>query len=416
MTGTILVVDDEPDLEEVILQHFHRQIDGGTLRFMFARDGVEALQLVEGTPGIEVVLLDINMPRLDGLSTLQALQRTDSGQSTIIVSAYGDMGNIRAAMNRGAFDFITKPIDLDDLELTIQRTLQHVCMLREIRSRQLEAERAQASLSRYFSPQLASRLAAGSENGGMDVHHREIAVLFTDISGFLSLVEKMAPSTLGDMLNEYMFGMTETIFAHDGTVAKIIGDAIQVLFNAPSDQTDYATRAISCAHALDHWAEEFRLRWKRKGVNFGATRIGVHAGPALVGNFGGNRFFDYTAHGDTMNTAARLEAANKVMGTRVCVSGELAGRADRFRGRPIGRLTLRGRSEPLQAYEPLSVADFDSDKTIDYLKAYAQLEADDPGAMPAFAALIARNCNDNLAGFHLRRLLNGAHGIDIRLE
>ncbi len=117
----------------------------------------------------------------------------------------------------------------------------------------------------------------------------------------------------------------------------MIGDAIQVLFNAPGDQPDYASRAIACAEALDDWAEAFRERWMRKGVDFGATRIGVHAGAALVGNFGGDRFFDYTAYGDTINTAARLEAANKPLGTRICVSDVAARAAGAFRGRPIRR-------------------------------------------------------------------------------
>jgi adenylate cyclase len=326
------------------------------------------------------------------------------------------MENIRSAMNRGAFDFVTKPIDLEDLELTLKRTMRHVGMMRDIRRRQMEAERAHASLSRYFSPQLATRLARGSEGDGMNAHSREIGVIFTDITGFLSLVEKMPAAILGDLLNEYMFGMTEIVFNYEGTVAKVVGDAIQILFNAPADQADYATRAISCAHALDNWAENFRLRWKQRDVDFGSTRIGVHAGTALVGNFGGERFFDYTAHGDTMNTVARLEAANKVLGTRICVSGAVASRADRFLGRPIGQLMLRGRSEPIQAFEPLSPADFATEDTASYLKAYAKLEGRESDALPAFAALVANNADDCLAGYHLRRLLNGAGGVQIRLE
>ena len=147
--------------------------------------------------------------------------------------------------------------------------------------------------------------------------------------------------------------MTEVVFAHEGTVAKIIGDGIQIFFNAPGDQPDYAARAIACAHDLDAWAEAFRKRWKAEGVNFGITRVGVHAGPAMVGNFGGNRFFDYTAYGDTINTASRLEAVNKLLGTRICVSAAVAGGMPDFRGRPVGDLVLRGRSEPLRAYEPL---------------------------------------------------------------
>src|SRR5918912_792241 len=98
------------------------------------------------------------------------LEASEEQKSTIIVSAYGDMSNIRTAMNRGAFDFVTKPIDFADLEATIDKTLRHIEVLREARRRQAEAERAHASLSRYFSPQLASRLANGGDGNGMEVH------------------------------------------------------------------------------------------------------------------------------------------------------------------------------------------------------------------------------------------------------
>src|SRR5207248_1127745 len=222
MTATILVVDDEPDLEALVLQKFRRQIREGAVAFVFAHDGIEALQSIEDHPHVDMVVSDINMPRMDGLSLLARLQEAEDKKSTIIVSAYGDMSNIRTAMNRGAFDFLTKPID-------------------------------------------------------------------------------------------FGVGMTDIVFVHEGTVAKIIGDAFHILFNAPGDQPDYASRAIACAHDLDIWAQAFRERWKAKGVNVGATRIGVHAGPALVGNFGGSRFFDYTAYGDTINTASRLETANEFL-------------------------------------------------------------------------------------------------------
>jgi adenylate cyclase len=159
-----------------------------------------------------------------------------------------------------------------------------------------------------------------------------------------------------------------------------------------------------------------RARWKSKGVNFGVTRIGVHAGPALVGNFGGSRFFDYTAYGDTINTAARLEAANKFLGTRICVSAAVADGATEFCGRPIGDLLLRGRSEPLRAFEPLSSAAHKDIGTAQYADAFAKLEAGDASAMPAFAALVGSCASDPLAGFHLRRLLNGAKSARIQLE
>jgi class 3 adenylate cyclase len=414
MTATILVVDDEPDLEALVLQKFRKQIRDGGVAFVFAHDGIEALQAIVDHPHVDVVVSDINMPRMDGLSLLQKLQEAEDRKSTIIVSAYGDMSNIRTAMNRGAFDFLTKPIDFGDLELTIDKTIRHVEMMRDARRRQAEAERAHASLSRYFSPQIASRLAAIGDSNGMEVHRREVAVIFTDITGFTTLVEAAVPEVLGALLSEYVGGMTDVVFAHEGTVAKIIGDAVQILFNAPGDQPDYATRAIDCAHDLDVWAQAFRERWKSQGVDFGATRIGVHAGPALVGNFGGSRFFDYTAYGDTINTAARLEGANKYLGTRICVSA--ADATGNFRGRPVGDVVLRGRSEPLRAFEPLTAAVFEAPKTQQYSEAFAKLRDGDAAAMPAFAALVGKHADDALAGFHLRRLLNGGKGVRLQLE
>ena len=417
MTATILFVDDEADLEALILQKFRRHIREGLVKMIFARDGLEALESIEQHPHVDMVISDINMPRMDGLSLLARLQEAEDKKSTIIVSAYGDMSNIRTAMNRGAFDFLTKPIDFTDLETTIDKTIRHVEMLREVRRRQAEAERAHASLSRYFSPQIASRLASASgEGNGLEVQWRDVATIFTDITSFTSLVETAAPDVLGELLNEYVGGMTDVVFSHEGTVAKIIGDAIQVLFNAPGDQPDYATRAVACAHSLDSWAQAFKLRWKERGVNFGTTRIGAHAGPALVGNFGGSRFFDYTAYGDTINTAARLEAANKHLGTRICVSATIATGAENFRGRPVGDIVLRGRSEPLRTYEPLAEDVFAASATAQYSEAFAKLESGDVTAMPAFAALVGLHADDALAGFHLRRLLNGAKGVRMQLE
>jgi adenylate cyclase len=416
MTAKILVVDDEPDLEGLVVQKFRRQIREGEVTFLFARDGIEALTRIAESRDIDMVLSDINMPRMDGLSLLAKLQEAEDKLSTVIVSAYGDMANIRTAMNRGAFDFLTKPIDFADLEATIGKTIRHVEVLREARRRQAHAERAHASLSRFFSPNLAERLAADSSVFDLAGKRRDVASLFTDIAGFTTLVESLDPNVLGELLNEYLGEMTAVVFAYDGTVAKIVGDAIHVLFGAPGDQPDHADRAIACTLALDGCAEELRVRWRARGVNLGATRIGAHAGPAIVGNFGGGRFFDYTAYGDTINTAARLEAANKQLGTRICVSGSLAERAAAFHGRPVGDLVLRGKTGAMRAFEPLTREAYEDAATIRYAEAFAKLEAGDAGAMPAFAAVVGQKPDDCLASFHLKRLLNGATGTRIELQ
>jgi adenylate cyclase len=326
------------------------------------------------------------------------------------------MANIRTAMNRGAFDFLTKPIDFSDLEATIAKTIRHVEELRDARRRQAAAERAYASLSRYFSPNLVQRLAGDSDTIDLAGQRREIASLFTDIAGFTALVEALEPNVLGPLLNEYLTGMTDIVFSHDGTVAKIVGDALHVLFGAPGEQADHSARAVACALDLDEYADSFQQLCQKKQIALGITRIGVHAGPAIVGNFGGGRFFDYTAYGDTVNVAARLEAANKYFGSHVCVSSTLAEKVNDFCGRPIGDLLLRGKTETMRAFEPLRREKFESAATKSYMEAFSKLQSDDAAAMAAFAAHVGSYPDDRLASFHLKRLLNGEKGTRIALQ
>ena len=122
----ILVVDDEPDLEPLMLQRMRRAIRSGEYEFVFAQNGVEALQKLSADPGIDMVLSDINMPQMDGLTLLEQIPAVNADIKSVIISAYGDMKNIRTAMNRGAFDFVTKPVDFEDLQVTIERTLRHL--------------------------------------------------------------------------------------------------------------------------------------------------------------------------------------------------------------------------------------------------------------------------------------------------
>ena len=127
----ILVVDDEPDLEHLMRQRLRRDLRKGRFDLVFASNGVEALTVLKTDPDIDMVLSDINMPKMDGLTLLEHLPEVDPNVRAVIVSAYGDMTNIRTAMNRGAFDFVTKPIDFKDLRITIEKTLEHLHLLHE---------------------------------------------------------------------------------------------------------------------------------------------------------------------------------------------------------------------------------------------------------------------------------------------
>ena len=140
-TCRILVVDDEPDLEHLVLQRMRREIRSGRYSFVFARNGVEALERLSVDDEIDIVITDINMPEMDGLTLLEQIPAYDPRYSCIVVSAYGDMNNVRTAMNRGAFDFLNKPIDFEDFRRTIDKSIEHIAQVRdafEARDRMLE--------------------------------------------------------------------------------------------------------------------------------------------------------------------------------------------------------------------------------------------------------------------------------------
>lgn len=415
MATKILVVDDEPDLELLVTQKFRHRIRSGDYAFLFARDGEEALTLLEKERDVDVVLSDINMPRMDGLTLLERLQNLSSMLRTVIVSAYGDMKNIRTAMNRGAFDFVTKPIDFDDLQTTISKTIADLHALREAYRLQAEAERARANLARYFSPNLASYLTEHPTTLELGGERRELTFVFTDLADFTPLVEMMDPSIIVNLMNEYIREVSRIVFSHGGTIQTLVGDGVHAMFGAPLEHTDHASRAVACALDLDSFSQSLCRSKRAQGIALGHTRIGVHTGMAIVGNFGGDTFFHYSAYGDAVNTAARLEAANKQLGTRVCVSGDTVALIPDFDGRPIGTLMLKGKEKGIVAFEPLNPALSHSAGMTSYREAFDLLAAGDPNAVQRFAACVGANGDDRLATFHLRRLLAGHTGPVISL-
>ncbi|HMB93718.1 MAG TPA: SpoIIE family protein phosphatase [Rhodothermales bacterium] len=173
MPTRLLVVDDEPDLELLIRQKFRRRVRSGEIDFVFAGDGIEALAALEANPDIAVVLTDINMPRMDGLTLLDRIGDLDRLIKVVIVSAYGDMSNIRTAMNRGAFDFIIKPIDFVDLETTVDKTIREVEALQEatVLRTQLDSLQHELDLARQIQlSSLPSRFPAFPDRSDFDLH------------------------------------------------------------------------------------------------------------------------------------------------------------------------------------------------------------------------------------------------------
>ena len=318
----ILAVDDEPDFEFLIRQRFRRQIREGEFAFRFAHHGEEALSALDAEPDIDLILLDINMPVMDGLTLLSELDERRSAVRAIIVSAYGDMANLRTAMNRGAFDFVTKPVDLSDLEITVRKALASIAKLREMDRLRQEAERARNNLSRYFSPNIVELLAAQDEPLGAG-RRETVGVLFADIVGFTQMTEAMPPEAVLEMLREFHARMTAQIFACGGTVDKYIGDAIVAVFGIPSASSKDAANALACAErmldALESWNDD-RERVAEERLAMG---IGVHYGTAVIGDVGSEYSMSFTVIGDTVNTAARLQTLTRTLGTPLVVGDTL---------------------------------------------------------------------------------------------
>ena len=267
----------------------------------------------------------------------------------------------------------------------------------------------------YLAPTIIDDLIAHPEQLRLSGEQREMTFLFTDIAGFTALTDSLEPEVLVRLLIDYLSGCFQIVFDHGGTIDKIVGDALHVLFNAPSPQPDHAERAIRCALALDLFCAKFIRGQEDGGITFGETRIGINTGTATVGNFGGDQRFDYTAHGTPVNMAARLESANKYFGTRICVSATTADQVAAVEFRPIARVVLKGLTQPVQLYEPI-VSSADKELIGEYLEAYSLLDADPDGALAAFSNLKQRSAHDPLVNLHLNRLTAGETGDELIMK
>ena len=281
-------------------------------------------------------------------------------------------------------------------------------------TRHIEAEYrrrfVEKAFSSYVSPNLVRHFIRNPQELRLGGERRECSFVLTDLAGFTALVESSDPAALVSVLNDYIDEMTSIVFAHDGTLDRIVGDAVAAIFSAPVVQPDHAERAVACAIAMDRFAQTFAAAKRAQGIAISHTRIGVNTGPVIIGNVGGRLHSDYRALGDAINTAARLESANRHLGTRVCVSETTVRSCRQFNGRPVGKLRLKGKRQALDCFEPLASEQLSTPAITGYLAAYALLDRDAVQARAAFAALQARFPDDPLIGFHHRRLSAGETG------
>ena len=345
----ILVADDEPDLALLIQQKFRRRIRRGELTFLFAGDGEEALNYLR-EHAVDLVLTDINMPRMDGLTLLAELtrlKREDDVFGAVVVTANGDMVNIRTAMNQGAFDFLTKPIDLDDLELTIDKALDRV-------RDEKQAAHARQTVGRYLSDEVAETLLAGPEATQLGGERRRVTIMMADLRGFSAMSEYIAPERVLDVLNIHIGAMTEVIGEWGGTIDEVLGDGLLVLFGAPVERDDHARRAVACAVAMQQAMGGINEQVESLGIPPLQMGIGINTGDVVVGNIGSQRRMKYGVVGSPVNLTGRIESAT--VGGQILVSAAtLAEAGGDVEVRRTMELAAKGFSAPIPLFDVAGV-------------------------------------------------------------
>ncbi|WP_282121751.1 response regulator [Algibacter mikhailovii] len=342
----ILVVDDETDLEVLIKQKFRKKIRAEEYEFLFAINGKDALEKIKAHPDIDIVLSDINMPEMDGLTLLANLSELKPLLKSVIVSAYGDMDNIRTAMNIGAFDFITKPINFEDLNITIEKTLNIANQLKQT----LEAIKENNILKMYVDENVLKFMSSQEyESSIMSNETIQATAVFIDLCGFTAISETTPADTVVKMINCYFDIMVKEIMAQNGLIDKFIGDAVMAVFKGAY----HLDRAIDSALAVLNQIKKL----PEVELNSGFTpkvSIGINSGEMISGNIGSVSLkrLDYTVIGDAVNTAARLQDAakeNQVIISESCY--ELI--RESFSCQKIGKITLKNKSKPVTIYEVL---------------------------------------------------------------
>jgi adenylate cyclase len=214
-----------------------------------------------------------------------------------------------------------------------------------------EREFAQGALGKYLPRSIANEIVRNPDRLSLHGEKRELFCVFSDLEGFTKLSHALKPEVCAALLNDYLDRLSEIVLEFGGTLDKFVGDAVVAFWGAPIAYPDDGERAIRAAWAMNRAGEDFRKSVGEDIPPVGRTRVGVHFGEAVVGNFGGDKRIQYTALGDAMNTAARLESANKMLQTKVLVSREAAERSGLDWFRPMGTVTLRGRSTPVDVFE-----------------------------------------------------------------
>ncbi len=342
----ILVADDEADLESLIRQKFRKQIRENEYEFIFAINGRDAMDKLKIHLDVDLILSDINMPEMDGLTLLAKTKEYYPLLKSVMISAYGDMENIRLAMNRGAFDFLTKPVNFDDLTITIEKTIAYVQQLKST----VKALKENNILRMYVDESVLNFMNQKSEDTSLLSNITiEATVAFIDIAGFTKITEQEPPDFVVALLNKYLDVISKEVIKHSGYIDKFIGDEVMAVF-----KTDHhLTKAIDACLAVRHAIKS--LPQTEGGKFYPRISIGINSGEMICGNIGSEdlKRLDYTVIGDVVNTAKRMQSTareDEIILPESCYEKT----QESFKFRKIGEVNLKNKTLPMVLYEVLS--------------------------------------------------------------
>ncbi len=345
MKTKILVVDDEQDLEILIRQKFRKQIREGIYDFEFAKNGREALAKLDEMPDLSLVLSDINMPEMDGLTLLMKIGEQNPLIKVVMVSAYGDMDNIRSAMNRGAFDFVCKPVNFEDLELTMVKTIKHIAQI----NKTLAAIKENNILRMYVDDSVLNFMSKQEFEKSLIANETiEASVVFVDICGFTKITEKESPDFVVTLINKYFDLIVKEIIGHNGYIDKFMGDAVMAVFKG-----DYhLDRALEASLSIRNVIEKITTPSVGIEEYLPKVAIGINCGEMISGNIGSSTLkrLDYTVIGDVVNVAQRLQSLaseNQIVISKAAYEEV----KDSFKCKSLGMHTLKNKSMQAEVFE-----------------------------------------------------------------
>ncbi len=422
MGPKILVVDDESTVSDLIQMQFRQQIKAKELSFEFALNGVEALEKLADAPDTDIVLTDINMPQMDGITLLEKIQQLHPTIKTVVISAYGDMEKIRGSMNRGAHDFLIKPVDIEDLKITIEKTYlavrEHKEYLRLLAEKEhllqktLEHQKELTDIYGKFVPHEFLKLL--DKESILDIKlgdhiQKNMTIFFSDISTFGVLSGKLSAQENFNFLNSYLRQMAPIVRKNNGFVDKYIGDSIMALFDKEPED------ALQTALEMQDLLLQYNEGRQRAGYVPIKIGIGINTGDLMLGTLGSAERMESTVISDAVNVTARIEQLNRVYDTQLLIGNETFLKLKNpleHSIRIMDYVQVKGKSLPMLIYEV-----FDKDPPEIRDKKLATKDIFEQGwllyqsqnyfdALPLFQKCLAKNPTDKIIQIYIERCEN----------